>query len=276
MMALARPMQYFHATHFLGLPLYNSKSKSQLDGFAHRFRNDEYAEGIPRRAFRLPTSFHINVADLRLETYHDVEAASNLLHRLDMQRVLKDAITATAKIKDPLDEEDRRTETGRKAESLVSPLQVSLTVDSGRSKKDQDFYGGASDSSDRLRGVVRRVRWEFASASFRLFSGPQNHEGEYVGSKLLACKLMDARGARKSKTFVDYDGNIVRKERKPDYDATPLQQRYENVEIAGDIIIEKLSLYKEGRKRTFGGDKNEFVVDEYYEEIDSIPLSQET
>ena len=112
-MAVARRIQHTYGTHFLGVPLYNSKSKSQLESFVYRLRNDEYAEGIPQRAFRLPTSFHLNVADLRLETSHDVEAASKILHRLDIQRILKNAAasTATAEISDQLDGKDEQNKT---------------------------------------------------------------------------------------------------------------------------------------------------------------------
>lgn len=84
-MALAKPRLRFSATHFPNLPLCNSRSKLQLENFTHRLRNDEYPEGIPLRAFALPISFHLNIANLRLETWHDVKAASNLLHRLDIR-----------------------------------------------------------------------------------------------------------------------------------------------------------------------------------------------
>lgn len=279
-MAVAGRVQKFQATHFLGLPLYNSKSKSQLESFAHKLRNDEYAEGIPRRAFLLPTSFHICVANLRLETNRDVKAASNLLRRLDIQCILKDSATATVKIEDPSDQEDSKTGTRRDLESLVSPLQVSfLGVERPKSlnpEKAMVLYGGAHDPSDRIRGLNRGVRLEFASAGFRMFSGLQDNEEEFVESMPPGLQLLSSRGVRKFETFMSNTGTIVRKRRRLNYDATLLFQRYKNVEIARDIIIEKLSLYKEGRKRTFRGDENEFVVEDYYEEVDSIPLPQET
>lgn len=107
-MAVAVARRYFSATHFLSLPLYCPRSKSLLENFAHRVRNDEYADGIPRRAFRLPNTYHINVGDLRLEASHDVKAASKLLHSLDIRRILKHAVpcTATVKANDALNEED--------------------------------------------------------------------------------------------------------------------------------------------------------------------------
>lgn len=67
----------YRATYFLHLPLCNPSSKSLLENFVHRSRDDEYAEGIPQRNFHLPkTSFHFNVADLRLETGVRKESAS--------------------------------------------------------------------------------------------------------------------------------------------------------------------------------------------------------
>lgn len=279
-MAVARRFQHSWGTHFLGLPLYNSKSRSQLESFAHRLRNDEYAEGIPQRIFRLPTSFHLNVANLRLETSHDVEAASKMLHRLDIQRILKNAAasTATAKISDQLDEKDEQSKTRIDFESSVPPLRMSLKgIEGGKildNGKILGLYGTISESPARFRGFVRGVRREFASAGFKLWAGVQNNEQDYVEFKSLQYLLLNPRGARTMRTFVADTGNIVTKPRDPEYDAKPLLQRYENVEIVRDLIIEKLSLFKEGRKRTFRGDKNEFVVDEYYEEIDSIPLRQ--
>lgn len=69
MLAVAGLGCKYRATYFLRLPLCNPSSKSLLENFVHRSRGDEYAEGIPQRNFHLPkTSFHINVADLRLET----------------------------------------------------------------------------------------------------------------------------------------------------------------------------------------------------------------
>ncbi|CAD6572061.1 MAG: hypothetical protein ASARMPREDX12_000358 [Alectoria sarmentosa] len=283
-MAVARRIQHFNGTHFLGLPLYNSKSRSQLESFTHTLRNDEYAKGIPPRIFRLPTAFHLNVADLRLETNHDVEAASKMLHRLDIQRILKNAAasTATAKTSDQLDERDEQSKTRIDFESSVPPLRMSLKgIEGGKGGKTLDsgkilgLYGTISEAPARFRGFVRGVRREFASAGFKLWAGGQNNEQDYVEFKSLQYLLLNPRGARTMKTFVADTGSVVIKPRDPEYDVKPLLQRYENVEIVKDLIIEKLSLFKEGRKRTFRGDKNEFVVDEYYEEIDSIPLPQE-
>ncbi len=279
--ALRKPYKPYMATHFLSFPLYNSRSKLQLESFAHRLSNDEYAEGIPRRCFILPTAFHINVADLTLETYSDVKAASNMLRRLDMQRMLKDAATSstTAKTKDPGGAEGNKTRTRISVEPLVPPLQISLT---GLKRYDSDhrkmnLYARIIDSSDRFRSLVRSIRWEFASAGFRLYSGAQDNGGTYVESgKNLDCLLVNRKGVMTPQTFMSHTGTIVRKQRMAEYDATPLFQHYENVEIARDIVIEKLSLCKEGRKRTFRGDKNEFVVDEYFEEVDSILMPRET
>ena len=105
---VVRRGSHFQATHFLGLPLCNSKSRSQPENFAHELRNDEYAEGIPHRTFRFPASFHLNVVDLILESDRDVKAASNLLRRLDIERILKESATATAavRINEKRDNED--------------------------------------------------------------------------------------------------------------------------------------------------------------------------
>lgn len=252
-------------------------SDLQLESFAHRLSNDEYAEGIPRRCFILPTAFHIDVADLTLETPSDVKAASNMLRRLDMQRMLKDAATSstTAKTKDPGGAEGNKTRTRISVEPLVPPLHISLTGLKSSFSRKTNLYARMIDSSDRLRSLVRSIRREFASAGFRVYSGPRDNEGQYLESKVLGCLLVTRRGVMTTQIFTSYTGTIVKKRKMTVYDATPLFQRYKNVEIARNIAIDKLSLCKEGRKRTFGGDKNEVVVDEYYEEIDSIPMPQE-
>ena len=279
----------FAATHFLSLPLYNSKSKSQLESFAHSLRNDEYAEGIHQKAFRFPAVFHIPVAEFKLESGPDVKAALDLLRRLDIQRILKDSAPATTQVKDPSDQEYGRTETSAALEAQVSPLQVSLTGvtvaniisndptvrEASRARRSKSLYGGINDPSDRLRGLMRGIRRKYASGGFRLYSGPQDSEEAYVESRLIGCALLEGNGCKEMKTFVDkISGSVVRKRVIPDYDATALCQRYENAEIAKDIIIENFSLCKEGRVRAFRGDNNEFVADEYYEEIDSISMPQ--
>ena len=280
-MAVATRNFDFHQTHFLGLPLFNSRSKSQLESFTHRLRNDDYAEGIPQRAFSLPATFYITVADLRLDSGRDIRAALDLLRRLDIERILKESATstATAKINEQPDNGENEIMARRSFDKpVIPPLQISLPgverawAENG--KKSTGLYGTINEPSGLLRGFVRGVRREFISAGFRLFSGQRNNEEDYVGSKPLVYALVNGRTSRRTETFVEYTGNIVRKQRKIQYDVTALCQRYENVEIARDIIIEKLSLCKEGCKRTFRGDHNEFVADEYFEEIGSIPLPQ--
>lgn len=270
-MAVATRTFNFHQTHFLGLPLCNSISKSQLEKFAHKLRNDEYAEGIPQKAFRFPATFHISVADLILESGRDIKAALDLLRRLDIERILKESATSTAiaKTNEQPDNEENESVARRSLHrsfdnAVIPPLQVSLPgVEGARANSGrilQGLYGTINEPSGRLRGFVCGVRREFASAGFRLFSGLQNNEEDYVGSKSLVYSLVNGRNSIRTETFVDYTGNIVRKRRRIQYDATALCQRYENVEIASNIIIEKLSLYKEGCKRTFRGENNEFVA----------------
>ena len=134
--------------------------------------------------------------------------------------------------------------------------------------------GTISDPSGRLRGFIRGVRREFASAGLRFYSGESGNEDEYMEWRQPWYDVLNRRGAQKCETFVDHAGKTVRKQMQLEFDAEALFQRYENFDIASNIIIEKLSLCKEGRIRTFGGDKKEFVADEYYKEIGSIPLPQ--
>lgn len=269
------------ATHFLGLPLYNSKSKSQLESFTHRMRNDEYAESIPKRDFRMPQSFHVPVAQFKLDAERDVEVASEVLHRLDVQRMLQDAAAPTAKVVDPLNQEDRETETCGTVPLQVSPLQVSL-AGIQRAGTSPLLYGKIYDPSDRLRNFNIGVRREFYSAGIRHYLGlSDNGEDLYedegsLENKPRRCELLSPRTRREVQTFLSREGHMVTKRRLVPFDITPLFQRYENAEMAKDIVIEKLGLFQKSCKRTFAGERNEDLVDEYYEEVDSIPLPWET
>lgn len=282
-MAVAARRPHFQATHFLGLPLYNSKSKSQLEKFAHKLRNDEYAEDIPHRAFNLPAAFHIPVADFILKSGRDIKAALNLLRRLDMERILKESTTSTATARINKQPDSARKEHVARAgfdDSVIPPLQVSLTglegakTQVGRGENVRVLYGTINEPSGRLRGFVRGIRQNFASARFQMYSDLVTEE-DYVKSKHLVYRVINGGNSRKFEIFVDATGNILKKRRMVQYDATALCQRYENVEIARNIIFEKLSLYKEGCKRTYRGDHHEFLVDEYYEEIGSTPMPHE-
>ena len=83
------------ATHFLCFPICNPRSRLQLQNFVQRLRDDEQAAGCPQKAFRMPKSFHLPIANFRFENRHDVEAASNLLRKLHVYSMLRHAATAT-------------------------------------------------------------------------------------------------------------------------------------------------------------------------------------
>ncbi|CAD6581103.1 MAG: hypothetical protein ASARMPREDX12_000357 [Alectoria sarmentosa] len=213
------------ATHFLCFPICNPRSRLQLQNFVQRLRDDEQAAGCPQKAFRMPKSFHLPIANFRFENRHDVEAASNLLRKLHVYSMLRHAATAT------------------------------LTAE-------------ASDQ-DQITTNMR-----FSSAGFNEFVLAKATDDQK--QRTLRPELIDNRRAKKRHQFLDENRRKVSKQINSRYDARGLIEKYQGVVLAENISIEKLSLCREGRKATFQGARNETLVDEYYEEIDSIPMPQET
>ncbi|CAD6572060.1 MAG: hypothetical protein ASARMPRED_005027 [Alectoria sarmentosa] len=218
------------ATHFLCFPICNPRSRLQLQNFVQRLRDDEQAAGCPQKAFRMPKSFHLPIANFRFENRHDVEAASNLLRKLHVYMIKTKLL---------------RTWSWQETIRAVT-----------------------------LSGAEFRLCASHCSAGFNEFVLAKATDDQK--QRTLRPELIDNRRAKKRHQFLDENRRKVSKQINSRYDARGLIEKYQGVVLAENISIEKLSLCREGRKATFQGARNETLVDEYYEEIDSIPMPQET
>ncbi|MCJ1457790.1 hypothetical protein MMC28_008159 [Mycoblastus sanguinarius] len=154
--------------------------------------------------------------------------------------------------------------------SQIPPLKVTLTglgttYSQLRHLLVKFCSGIATDSSNSLPSFAREVRQNFTSAGIS--------EERRLRSRLLGPDLIHPRHIKQLENYAYLDGHIVRKGRQEaDYNARGLVEKYKDFEFAREIRLEKLSLVKEGRKAPFAGTNNEFLVNEEYEEIESIPL----
>lgn len=134
----------------------------------------------------------------------------------------------------------------------------------------------AVDSSNRIFSLVKRVDTHFAhsgierSSEFQHADSVSRRERPIQHLRLLATRKTQGKAA-----FIGKHGRIVTRQVNISFDIRGLDQKYINEIWAKDVPLEKLSLYRAGRKAIFAGKNNERVVDEEYEEIASIPLPTE-
>ena len=271
----------FSATHFLCFPLYSSRSKSQLQNLVQRLRDDDQATGCPQKAFRLPRTYNLRISKFRFENVRDVKAASDLLHSLEIDRMLRNSASAAVATV------GNRNNTSPKAmvesdqacsnlRGRVPPLYVSLRGLSARphpqSTKERPFttFSVPIDTSNRLDIFSMQLREQYKSAGFKEPRFLEYDDRNGVSS----AGIISGLKAVKHHKVVDKQGRKSEKKIHSKYNAQSLIAKYKDVVLADNIPLEKLSLWEEGRKSTFRGSRNEILLDEYYEEVDSIPLPQ--
>ena len=273
------------ATHFLSYPLYNPRSSSQLQNLVQILRDDEKTAGCSQKAFRLPKSFHLRTSRFRFESLRDVENASKLLHSLDVNGILRHAAIAAVRA-NANNQNDRVMETsvaenGIGRDSRVPPLYVSLKgVSTSTRWRHPDrilsVYSVAEDPSNRLHLLSSQIFEKFISAGFKEHISTVSPE--YRASKHLSIpdvNLLNNFKATKTQTVLDDKGRKYKTQEPSQYDPRGLMNKYNNVVLADNISLERLSLCKNRRIATFRGGRNEILLDEYYEEIASIPLPLE-
>ncbi len=273
------------ATHVLCYPLCNSRSTLQLQNLVQRLRDDERTAGCPQKAFRLPKSFRLPIANFKFESGYDLEVASALLHSLDINQLLRRA--AAASTADAVHHAETSTKVSVVGEDHnydsfrgeVPPLYVSLIGLSAPRYQRAEIpvrlaYGVPIDSSNRLHFLSYQIRQHFKSAGIEPFVFLKEVNRDGVG--FLRPQFISNSRARRYKKFVDQTGSETVKKVGSKYDARGLIAKYTDVVLADNIPLEKLSLQKNFRKATFDGARNEVLLDEYYEEAASIPLPQET
>lgn len=261
-------------THFLCYPLYSPRSSLQLYNLIQKLKDDELSLHCPQKAFRKPKSFHLRIAPFSFRTQQNVEAASELLRNLDINRMLQNAepTATTANFNNQKETATKATIGEDDHEAWVPPLSVSLVgLSAGLSSEEQlhkevhkaHFF--AIDYSERLHSLSTQIVQRFISAEIENVG---TYKSPYSGSIVI-----DAWRARQTRHSRADDGAKV-KWRFASYDTRGLIEKYKDVTLAEDIPLEKLSLCKSRRIATFKGDRNQVLVDEYYEEVESIPLPQ--
>ena len=238
------------------------------------------AAECPQKAFRLPRSFHLPIAFFKMKDGHEVAAALELLRSLDVNHMLRHAATALATANaDSQDETSAKmTAVGSDDRGRVPPLFVSLIglspiLFSPTTKP----IGAASvpmDSTNRLHLISHQIHERFLSAGFEK-STTRGDDSKYE-SDVLRPNILNVEKAKSWQRVVDEHGQEAQKKKTPDFDALGLIEKYKDVVLAESIPLEKLSLCKNGRKAKFQGSKNQILSDEYYEEVGSNPLPQET
>ena len=247
-------------SHFLCYPLYSPRSSLQLQNLVKRLRDDQLTLHCPQKAFRMPKSFNLRILYFDFRTQQAVEAASELLRNLDINRMLANLSNQNQAATKATMEED-----GHKAR--VSPLSVSLVGLHTGFRTDEELQRAeaiASDSTNRLQLLSTQIVQRFVSAgientkTFKSFS-PQ-------------CQVINTWKARHRRRIIDDDGAKTSSKEVAPYDTRALVEKYKDVVLGESIPLEKLSLCNTGRISTFNKDK--ILVDEFHEEVESIPLPQ--
>ena len=162
----------------------------------------------------------------------------------------------------------------------IPPLYLSLIGLSARryyraGDPVRSVYGVPIDSSNRLPFLSYQIYQNFKSAGIEAFVSPKEVDRDDEPSNLCPQLISNSRATRRQKV-VDKTGSETAKDLASNHDARGLVAKYTDVVLADNIPLEKLSLQKNVRKATFRGARNETLLDEYYEEVASIPLPQET
>ena len=249
------------STHFLSYPLYNPRSSLQLQNLVQRLRDDELTLHCRPKAFRMPKSLNLRIADFNLQTRQSVEAASEFLRNLDINRMLRNAETAISNQNETATNVTIK-EDGHKAG--VPPLSVSLIGLSAVGRIEERLHRAYSipiDSTNRLQFLSDQIFQRFVSEGF---------ESKRAYERF---NVIDTQKARYWRSMVD-DGARTSSKKVALYNTRDLIEKYKDVVLAESVLLEKLSLCKSARIATFKGNRNQVLVDEYYEEVESIPLPQ--
>ena len=213
----------------------------------------------------------MRIATFDFNTQQTAEAASELLRNLDINRMLQNAETAkTAANFSNQNEVATKATIGEDSHKMwVPPLSVSLVGLSAEFCCKEELHRAfvsPIDFTDRLRSLSTQIVQRFVSAEIG-----NGRMGEILQPYPAVIDTWKARHRRPTKAD---DGAKILLEEPAPYDTRGLIEKYKDVVLAESIPLEKLSLCKIGRIAKFKGVGNRVLVDEYYEEIESIPLPQ--
>ena len=261
------------ATHFLCYPLYSPGSRLQLQNLVQRLRDDQLTFDCPQKSFRMPKAFNLPIIRFHLNTQVRVDAVLECLRNLDINRMLKDTETAATAANFNIQNEVATKATIREDahKAWDSPLSISLVGLSGSpcsDKVSRKVNASPIDTTNRLRFLTTQIFQRFASMGI---VDTDTHEDFPPRANLIT--TMKAKFYRRFKA----EGGATRRLQMSDpYNPQDLIEKYKDAELAESIPLEKLSLCKSDRISTFKGERNQILVDEYYEEVESIPLPQQS
>ena len=200
----------------------------------------------------MPKALSLRIAYFNLQTQQTVEAASELLRNLDINRMLRNAKTAIS------NQNETATNVTVKEdghEAGVPPLSVSLIGLSAGSLSDEKLSRAhiiLNDSTNRLHFLSAQINQRF-----------EGFESTRTCSSFSLVNVISTQKAMFSRKTVDDHGARTSSRRKAPYDTRGLIEKYKDVVLAESIPLEKLSLCKSHRIATFKGDRNKVLVDEY-------------
>lgn len=155
-------------THFISFPLYTVKSQAKLENLIQTLRDELFHTSVlPRRTFRLPTSFHLVLHRFRVETIPAVERAVELLHRFDLRQLLEcqplqeHAKSPTSSSLSTAASGQLDSNHGQQMKALKLTLRGLRTSHNKDLAKTPALYGILDDPSNRLPSFFRKVEEHF-------------------------------------------------------------------------------------------------------------------
>ena len=263
-------------THFVCFPLFHEGSRVKLERVEKTFRDEMFhLPHIPRRAFRLPQSYHIKVCSFRAATAPTCQTALQIFRSLDLRELLTHQSSTEARGIDESrslsvpDPEKVDHNESQHPEALRIALKGLCGSRPEILAKCPWLFCLVGDSSQRLPRCIQKIRQSFEQAGYAGLEKRSDLRSEDV---IKRPDLISTKHARSEQTYINLKGALVRRSISPRFDARGFPEKYQDFVWADDIQIQKLSLCKEGRLATFGGSDRKTLIDEGYEEVASIPL----
>ena len=257
-------------THFICLPLCNDTTRVGLENMVRTLRNDSSLSQLPQKAFRLPRALCLPIIKLKASTTDDIVTILNAFHQLNVARLLSKEFGEDHEINEPGNRNaltcvETSKHTGV-ADRIVSPEPVTplnLTLKGLRGVEARNsvgegfptLYAGLECPDNRLGNLSHRIGPQFGS--MWVHQPLSNDYSRKRGPNVVNLK----------RTHVTKGSPITVKIHDP-----TLIERYAHTTWLKDVRLEKLSLCKNGRKSLWSDSSKQTLLDEYYEEIASIPL----
>jgi len=256
-------------THFLRIPFATLISIPQLQQSILQVPQDPIAAALPPVAWSYPTQVHFAIISLSLKTPDRVNAAVQLLQKLDMAQIADHIATSSLKNR-PVHPAAKDIPT-RDEETLASGQAPIVALQGLQELHRTTNY---PYETKELRSYVK-TRQPFL-AQFRSKLCDEFEKAEFVPvarlglSGSITCTLMDTRYLR---TNVWRREPALRSKRcrlQPDFDASDLHFKYEKFPWTTEFPLEKLCISEFGLKDFLQEGR---VVGTGYRDIACVPLA---